>query len=98
VWNSVVDHLVQAENVRVALAYVSRGEAPLGIVYTTDAMSDKGVHIVGTFPENTHAPIVYPAALIKDAKPDAKAFLDFLSGPEAKAIFTKDGFTIVGVP
>jgi len=96
VWNSVVDHLVNAENVRVALAYVSRGEAPLGIVYTTDALSDKGVHIVATFPENTHAPIVYPAALTKDAKPEAKAFLDFLSGPEARAIFEKDGFAILG--
>jgi molybdate transport system substrate-binding protein len=96
VWNSVVDHLVQAENVRIALAYVSRGEASLGVVYTTDALSDKGVHIVGTFPDNTHAPIVYPAALIKDAKPEAKAFLDFLSGPEARAIFVKDGFVILG--
>ncbi|HXC57562.1 MAG TPA: molybdate ABC transporter substrate-binding protein [Rhizomicrobium sp.] len=96
VWNAVVNHLVQAENVRVALTYVSRGEAPLGIVYTTDALSDKGVHVVGTFPESSHAPIVYPAALVKDAKPEAKAFLDFLSGPEAKAIFEKDGFVILG--
>jgi molybdate transport system substrate-binding protein len=95
VWNSVIDHLVQAENVRVALKYVSSGEAPLGIVYTTDALSDKGVHIVGTFPESSHAPIVYPAALVKDAKPEAKAFLDFLSGPEARAIFEKDGFIIL---
>jgi molybdate transport system substrate-binding protein len=98
VWNSVVDHLVQAENVRVALSYVSRGEAPLGIVYSTDALSDKGVHIVGTFPDNTHAPIVYPAALTKDARPEARAFLDFLSGPEARAIFVKDGFVILGGP
>jgi molybdate transport system substrate-binding protein len=96
VWNAVVNHTVNAENVRVALSYVSRGEAPLGIVYTTDALSDKGVHIVGTFPDETHAPIVYPAALIKDAKPEAKAFLDFLSGPEARAIFEKDGFIILG--
>ncbi|HJW42402.1 MAG TPA: molybdate ABC transporter substrate-binding protein [Rhizomicrobium sp.] len=96
VWNSVVDHTVNAENVRVALAYVSRGEAPLGIVYTTDAMSDKGVRIVGTFPDNTHAAIVYPAALMRTANPDAKAFLDFLSGPEARAIFEKDGFVILG--
>jgi len=96
VWNAVVNHLVNAENVRVALAYVSRGEAPLGIVYTTDALSDQGVHIVGTFPDDTHTPIVYPAALIKDAKPEARAFLDFLSGPEARAIFEKDGFIILG--
>jgi molybdate transport system substrate-binding protein len=95
VWNGVADHLVQAENVRVALAYVARGEAPLGIVYATDAMSEKRVHIVGTFPKNTHAPIVYPAALTKDAQPGATAFLDYLSGPEARAIFEKDGFTVL---
>ncbi|MEI9990395.1 MAG: molybdate ABC transporter substrate-binding protein [Rhizomicrobium sp.] len=98
VWDSVAGQLAPAENVRAALAYVSRGEAPLGIVYSTDALSDKGVHVVGTFPDDTHAPIVYPAALVKDAKPEAKAFLDFLSGPEARAIFTKDGFTILGAP
>jgi molybdate transport system substrate-binding protein len=96
VWNSIVDHLVNAENVRVALAYVARGEAPLGIVYTTDALSEKRVHIVGTFPEDSHAPIVYPAALVKDAKPEARAFLDFLSEPQARAIFEKDGFIILG--
>jgi len=98
VWDRVAGQLAPAENVRAALAYVSRGEAPLGIVYTTDALSDKGEHIVGTFPDNTHAPIVYPAALVKDAKPGAKAFLDFLSGPEARAIFAKNGFTILGAP
>ena len=96
VWNGVVNHLVQAENVRVALTYVARGEAPLGIVYTTDALSEKRVHIVGTFPENSHAPIVYPAALVKDAKPAAKAFLEFLSGTEARAIFEKYGFVFLG--
>jgi molybdate transport system substrate-binding protein len=96
IWNGVVDHLVNAENVRVALAYVARGEAPLGIVYTTDALGEKRVRIVGTFPENTHAPIVYPAALVKDAGPQARAFLDFLSGPDATAVFQKDGFIILG--
>jgi molybdate transport system substrate-binding protein len=96
VWNSVVNHLVNAENVRVALAYVARAEAPLGIVYATDAFSDKHVRIVGTFPDSTHPPIVYPAALTRDARPDAKAFLAFLSGSEARAIFEKDGFTVLG--
>jgi len=94
VWNSVADKVVPAENVRVALSYVSRDEAPLGIVYATDAKSDKGVRIVGTFPENTHPPIVYPAGLVRDGKPEARAFLDFLNGPEAKAVFEKDGFTV----
>lgn len=94
-WNSVVDHVVSAENVRVALAYVARGEAPLGIVYTTDAMAEPKVKIVGTFPDNTHAAIVYPLALTKDAKPEAKAFLDFMSGPEAQAIYAKAGFVVL---
>jgi molybdate transport system substrate-binding protein len=97
VWNSVVDHLVNAENVRVALAYVARGEAPLGIVYTTDAIGEKRVRIVGTFPENTHAAIVYPAALIRDARPGAKSFFGFLSGPEARTIFHKYGFSALQV-
>jgi molybdate transport system substrate-binding protein len=95
VWNSVVDHLAPAENVRVALAYVARGETPLGIVYTTDAMSEPRVRIVDSFPDNTHAPIVYPVALTRDAKPDAAAFLAFLSGPDAASVFTKAGFVVV---
>jgi molybdate transport system substrate-binding protein len=94
VWNTVVDRLVQAENVRVALAYVARGEAPLGIVYTTDAMAEPKVRVVGIFPNDSHQPIVYPIALTKDARAEAKAFLDFLSGPEASAIFTKAGFIV----
>jgi molybdate transport system substrate-binding protein len=98
VWDSVANNLAPAENVRMALSYVSRGEAPFGIVYATDAMSDKGVRIVGTFPDGSHPPIIYPAALIKDAKPEAKAFLDFLSGPEARAIFAKAGFSILAAP
>jgi molybdate transport system substrate-binding protein len=96
VWNSVVDRTANAENVRVALAYVARGETPLGIVYATDAIGEKRVRIVGTFPENSHAPIVYPAALTRDAKPAARSFLDFLSGPEARAVFEKDGFIVLG--
>jgi molybdate transport system substrate-binding protein len=94
VWDSVAGKLAPAENVRVALAFVARGEAPLGIVYTTDALAEPKVKIVDTFPDNTHAPIVYPAALTKDASPDAKAFLDYLSSTEAKAIFVKYGFEV----
>ena len=63
VWQSVENRLAPAENVRLALALVSRGETPLGIVYKTDAAADPNVRIVGTFPANTHPPIVYPAAL-----------------------------------
>jgi molybdate transport system substrate-binding protein len=95
VWNSVVNQVVNAENVRVALAYVSRGEAPLGIVYETDAKADKNVKTVGVFPENTHQPILYPAALVKDAKPEARTFLAYLASPAARAIFEKNGFTFL---
>lgn len=95
VWDSVQGHLAQAENVRVALAYVTRGEAPLGIVYTTDAMAEPRVKIVGQFPDDSHAPILYPIALTKDAKPDAQAFLDYLKGADASAVFRKAGFIVL---
>jgi molybdate transport system substrate-binding protein len=94
VWESVANKIAPAENVRVAMAYVSRGEAPYGIVYETDAKIDPGVHVVGVFPENTHPPIVYPVALTRTASPAAKAFFTFLSGPESRAIFEKAGFSL----
>ncbi|MGZ5922618.1 MAG: molybdate ABC transporter substrate-binding protein [Rhizomicrobium sp.] len=93
VWNSVSPKVVQAENVRVALEYVSRGEAAYGIVYATDAKVAPAVRMAGVFPENSHAPIVYPAALTRDAAPGAKAFLAFLGSARARAIFEKAGFT-----
>ncbi|HEY5337665.1 MAG TPA: molybdate ABC transporter substrate-binding protein [Rhizomicrobium sp.] len=92
VWDSVAGKLAIAENVRAALAYVARGETVLGIVYNTDAQIEPRVHVVGVFPDNTHAPIVYPMALVKDAKPGAAAFEKFLSGETAATIFKKDGF------
>ena len=93
VWDSVAPKVVQAENVRVALEYVARGEAPLGIVYATDAKIAP-VKVVGVFPENSHAPIVYPVALTRSASPGAQSFLAFLSGREARAIFERAGFTV----
>ena len=93
VWDSVASKVAQAENVRVALEYVARGESPYGIVYATDAKLAPNLRIAGVFPENSHPPIVYPAALTKTAAPGAKAFLDFLSGAQARAIFEKAGFT-----
>jgi molybdate transport system substrate-binding protein len=92
VWDSVADHLVRAENVRAALAFVDRGEAPLGIVYKTDALIDKGVLIVDTFPADTHAPIIYPIALTLGGKSDAAKFTAYLSTPAADAVFVKYGF------
>ena len=79
VWASVSSKTAQAENVRAALLLVSRGEAPAGIVYQTDAAADPNVKVIGTFPENTHPPIVYPIALTANAThPDAAAFLAYV--------------------
>jgi molybdate transport system substrate-binding protein len=79
----------------VALLYVARGEAPLGIVYASDALADKGVRVVDTFPADTHEPIVYPIALTKSAKSQAEAFVAYLTSPQAHDIFVKYGFTVL---
>lgn len=94
-WNAVKGRLAPAENVRVALAYVARGETPLGIVYATDAKAEPRVRVVDTFTEDTHPPIVYPVALTKDAKPLAREFESFLSSPAAARIFQRDGFSFL---
>ena len=96
VWPSVADHLAQAENVRAALTLVSTGEAPLGIVYATDAAAEDKVTVVGTFPEETHPPIVYPVARTAASSNDAAAsFLDFLASGAAHARFEAQGFSII---
>lgn len=95
-WDGVKGNIAQAENVRAALLLVARGEAPLGIVYSTDAAAEPNVKIVGEFPADSHPPIIYPAALTKDAKsPDAKAFLDLLKSNKARPAFEKQGFTVL---
>ncbi len=92
-WDSVKDDVAQAENVRAALALVSRKEAPLGIVYATDAAADRAVKVVGAFPENSHPPIVYPIAVTAaSTHADAPAFVEYLRSTEADAIFEKQGF------
>lgn len=93
VWDEVSARLVRADSVRSALAFVDRGEAALGIVYTTDALIDKKVRVVDTFPAATHTPIVYPAALTIGAKPDAAKFLAYIRGPAGSAAFQHYGFT-----
>jgi molybdate transport system substrate-binding protein len=96
VWDSVAERLVRAENVRVALMFVARGEAPLGIVYETDAKSEPQVRTVDVFPADSHLPIVYPAALTTHgASAQARAFLDYLRGPQAAAVFRKYGFAVL---
>ncbi len=96
IWNTVRSAVAPAENVRAALLFVARREAPLGIVYATDAAADPSVKVVGVFPEDTHPPIIYPAALTADSRnPNAVRLLDFLSSPAAKPTFEKEGFTVL---
>ena len=96
VWDSVQDKVAQAENVRAALALVARGESPLGIVYATDAKADPNVKVLDTFPEDTHPPIIYPAAVLaKATSPDAQAFLDYLKSETAAKLFKDQGFTVL---
>ena len=95
-WSAVQDKLAQAENVRAALSYVARKEAPLGIVYATDANVEPGVKIVGTFPPGSHPPIVYPVAAVEGHARDAVTrYLQFLRGREAEGIFEKYGFAVL---
>jgi molybdate transport system substrate-binding protein len=97
VWAAVEGRLAPAADVRGALALVSRGEAPLGIVYETDAKIDPSVRIAGIFPEDSHTPIRYPVAVIKAGKnADAAKFVAFLETPAARAIFARYGFSPLG--
>jgi molybdate transport system substrate-binding protein len=95
-WSSVEPNLVMQENVRSALALVARGEAKLGIVYGSDAVAESKVQVVANFPETSHKPIVYPAAVIAaSTNPDAQTFLTFLFSEEAQLIFKANGFTLL---
>ncbi len=96
-WQAVESHVAQADNVRAALALVSSGAAPLGITYATDALADAGVTTIGTFPEDSHPPITYPvAAIAGHDSPATQAFLTYLTGSEARAVFEAQGFTVLG--
>jgi molybdate transport system substrate-binding protein len=96
VWASVADRVVQADNVRAALAFVARGEAPAGIVYQTDANAEPGVKVIGVFPDDSHPPVLYPVAITAaSTNPDARAFFDFLQSDAAKSAYEKQGFTFV---
>ena len=94
VWDAVAPRVAQADNVRAALAFVARGEAPLGIVYGTDANAERAVRVVGTFPAESHPDIRYPVALVAGAKAGARQFLEFLLSPEAAPAFEAQGFSI----
>ena len=99
VWPQVEAKVVYGDSVRAALAFVDRGEAPLGVVYDTDAKVDPGVRIVDLFPDDTHPRIVYPAAATRSGQLKAAVdYLQFLEGPQAGAIFRRFGFTVLVQP
>ena len=94
-WSDVQPRLAMTETVRAALALVARGEAPLGIVYATDAAAEPKVKIIATFPPDSHAPIIYPFVLTAESKLEAaRQFLEFLKGPAARRAFEAQGFII----
>jgi molybdate transport system substrate-binding protein len=97
VWGAVASRIAPAENVRAALLLVARGEAPLGVVYRTDAAAEPGVRVVGEFPPDTHPPIVYPIAVTAGSRhPEvARAYLAFLRSAAARAAFEKQGFAVL---
>ncbi|WP_461470742.1 molybdate ABC transporter substrate-binding protein, partial [Pararhodobacter sp.] len=98
-WERVADRVAQADNVRAALALVANGEAPLGIVYATDAMAEPAVGVIGTFPESSHPQITYPVALTREARdPADRAFLAALSADAAHARFAAQGFIVLPAP
>lgn len=93
VWNQVSDRITAGDSVRAALALVTRGEAPLGIVYATDARAEPKVRVVATFPAASHVPVTYPIASLRTSRSaDAEAFRTFLLSPEAQAVFRRYGF------
>ncbi len=94
VWDRISGRVAAAANVRAALALVARGEAPLGVVYQSDARAEPAVMVAGVFPEDTHPPIVYPIAALKDARAGAAQFIRFLTSRDAAAIFDKYGFAV----
>ena len=97
-WQGAEPKFAMAESVRAALALVARGEAVLGIVYSTDAKVEPGVKIVGTFPADSHPAIIYPVAATGTAKAEAADYLAFLRSSAAKTIFEKYGFSFLVSP
>ena len=94
-WDRVAPRLARTEDVRAALLLVERGEAPAGIVYATDAAVSKGVAVAGTFPDDSHDPISYPFAVTKAGDTtEARAFMTFLAGSDARDAFLRRGFKV----
>jgi molybdate transport system substrate-binding protein len=97
-WAAAEPKLAQAENVRATLAFVARGETPIGIVYETDAKVEPNVKIIAYFPDSSYPPVTYPVAATANAKADAAKYLQFLRGSAAKAVFEKYGFSFLVKP
>src|SRR5262249_19184591 len=98
-WTAAQPKLAQAENVRATLAFVARGEAPLGIVYETDARIESAVKIIGIFPDGSYPTVTYPVAAPAESKnPNAARYLAFLRSGAAKAVFEKYGFSVLIKP
>jgi molybdate transport system substrate-binding protein len=95
-WSGIKSRIVGTQDVRAALAFVERGECTAGIVYETDARISGKTEVIATLPSESHDPIVYPVAVVAGAKPEARAFADYLSSPQAGNIFLKYGFSING--
>lgn len=95
-WQPLQGRIVGADDVRTALTFVERGECGAGIVYATDARISDKVEVVATFPPSSHAPIVYPFARVRNARPEAGAFLRHLRSPQATAVFRRHGFIVIG--
>ncbi|GAB3389812.1 molybdate ABC transporter substrate-binding protein [Lysobacter fragariae] len=94
-WGALEGRVVGTDDVRTALAFVERGECAAGIVYATDARISDKVEVIARFPDDSHAPIVYPFAQVKDARASTPAFLDYLRSPAAAAVFRRMGFTVL---
>ena len=96
-WSAAEPRLARSDSVRGALLLVERGEAPAGIVYSTDVAVSPTLAIAGTFPPSSHDPITYPFALVKGGDTaEARDFLGFLDTGPAKAAFEKRGFGLTG--
>lgn len=94
-WSALEKRVVATEDVRTTLAFVERGECPMGIVYETDARASKKVMVAGRFPSGLHDPVVYPFALLPNASPSAREFFIYMTGPEAQKVFVRHGFMIL---